>query len=206
MLLWAGLAFLVLGAIAFGFDRRAAHAVHAGVSRRVHRALARTTDWAKGAHWLTLSLVSLVLAYGLLWLMGKPDWLRAVAETALAFLACLAGASAILHTIKFLAGRRRPRDELEHDLYGWRPFRLDTQHDSFPSGHAMTIFCVAVTAMGVLPLLSPLWFALALYLALTRALMNAHFFSDVFVGAGIGVLASREVLLYLFPALTQPWF
>lgn len=206
MLLWAGLFLLLLGVVTFAFDRRAAHWVHARIPRVWHRRLARTTDWAKGSHWLNLSVASLLLADSVLWLWGKPAWFHAVAETSLAFLACLAVASGVLHTIKFLAGRRRPRDELEHDLYGWRPFRLDTQHDSFPSGHAMTILCVAVIACGIAPFLWPVWFGLALYLALTRAFMNAHFFSDVFIGAGIGLLASREVVLYFYPTLAQPWF
>ncbi|HTQ15658.1 MAG TPA: phosphatase PAP2 family protein [Rhizomicrobium sp.] len=206
MLLWAGVGFLLFGVIAFAFDRRAAHAVHAAVPRSVHRGLARTTDWAKGAHWLAVAILCLAAADAILWLFGRPDWLRLAARAALAFLACLAAASAVLHTIKFLAGRRRPRDELEHDLYGFRLLHFDSQHDSFPSGHAMTIFCVAVVAAGLVPALWPAWFGLALYLALTRALLNAHFFSDVLIGAGIGLVVSREVLLYFFPALTQPWF
>jgi membrane-associated phospholipid phosphatase len=206
MLLWSGLFFLLLGVASFAGDRRAAHWVHAHVHRRVHRRLARTTDWAKGAHWLTISIAALALSWGWLRLVGEVWWARDLFRAAGAFLASLAAGSLVLHIIKIVAGRRRPRDELEHDLYGFRPFRFDTQHDSFPSGHAMTIFCVAVIAAGVFPVLWPLWFAVALYLALTRALMNAHFFSDVFIGAGIGLLASREIVLYFFPALSQPWF
>ena len=86
------------------------------------------------------------------------------------------------------------------------PLRFDLQYDSFPSGHALTIFCVAVILSGALPVFAPLWFAVAAYLAATRALLNAHFLSDVFIGAGVGLLASRETVLYLFPALWQPWF
>jgi membrane-associated phospholipid phosphatase len=80
------------------------------------------------------------------------------------------------------------------------------QYDSFPSGHALTIFCVAVIASAVMPTLAPLWFSVALYLALTRAFLNAHFLSDVFIGSAIGLLTARETVLYLFPDLFQPWF
>ncbi len=206
MLLWSGLCFLLLGVASFAVDRRAAHLVHARVHRRIHRRLARTTDWAKGAHWLTISIAAIVLTEGWLYFVGEVAVLHTAARAAMAFLASLAVGSLVLHIIKIVAGRRRPRDELEHDLYGFRPFQFDTQHDSFPSGHAMTIFCVATIAAGLFPALWPLWFAVALYLALTRAFMNAHFFSDVFIGAGIGLLASRETVLYFFPALFQPWF
>src|ERR1043166_1480134 len=134
-----------------------------------------------------------------------PTW-RLVFRASLAFLASLAVGSAVLHGIKIVLGRRRPRDELEHSLYGFLPWRFDFQYDSFPSGHAMTICCVAVILSAVLPAAAPLWVALAIYLGVTRALLNAHFLSDVFIGAGIGLLASRETVLLAFPDLARPWF
>ena len=103
-------------------------------------------------------------------------------------------------------GRRRPRDELELDLYGFRPFTFDLRSDSFPSGHALTIFCVAVVLSAAIPGLALLWFAVATCLALTRALLNSHFLSDVMVGAGIALVTTREVLLQFFPALARTWF
>jgi membrane-associated phospholipid phosphatase len=51
-----------------------------------------------------------------------------------------------------------------------------------------------------------LWFAIALYLALTRVFLNAHFLSDVLIGASVGLLTARETVFYLFPTLFQPWF
>jgi hypothetical protein len=43
-------------------------------------------------------------------------------------------------------------------------------------------------------------------LALTRAMLNSHFLSDVFIGIAVGLIASRETLLLLFRDLAQPWF
>jgi membrane-associated phospholipid phosphatase len=70
----------------------------------------------------------------------------------------------------------------------------------------MTICCVAIILCGTAPRLAALWFALAAYLALTRAVLNSHFLSDVFIGAGIGILATRETVLFLFADLARPWF
>jgi len=42
--------------------------------------------------------------------------------------------------------------------------------------------------------------------AATRALLTAHFLSDVLIGAGIGLVAAREALVLFFPALSQNWF
>ncbi|HEY5338024.1 MAG TPA: phosphatase PAP2 family protein [Rhizomicrobium sp.] len=206
MFLWFGLIFLAIGLGCFAVDRRAVHVIHARISQANHKRLWRITDWAKGAYWLTISVSAFLIAQLAMWLRGPSPFLQRLSTIALAYLACLAVGSAILHTLKLVLGRRRPRDELEMNLYGFRAFRFELQYDSFPSGHSLTICCVAVMATVIWAGLVGVWLAIALYLSLTRALLNAHFLSDVFIGAGIGLLASRETLLYLFPTLFQPWF
>ena len=206
MLLWAGVILLAIGVSCFAIDRRAAHVFHDRIPLKVFRGLWRTTDYAKGAHWLLGSAILFAVAWTAERVTGPNPLLHLVWRAALAFLASLAVASAVLHSIKLVLGRRRPRDELEHGFYGFRIFHYHSHHDSFPSGHAMTIFCVAVILSGTLPLLTPLWFGVALYLALTRAFLNAHFLSDVFIGAGIGLIAAREIVVLLFSDLARPWF
>jgi membrane-associated phospholipid phosphatase len=206
MLLWFGLLLLVIGLCCFAVDRRAAHFFHDRISQTNHRRLWSITDWAKGEWWLAVSVTTILVTRTASWLWGPSPMVQKLFTVALAYLACLAVGSAILHTLKILMGRRRPRDELEMKLYGFRPFHFDLQSDSFPSGHALTICCVAVIATAIWPQGLAVWFAVALYLSLTRAMLNAHFLSDVFIGAGIGILASRETLLYLFPALFRLWF
>ena len=206
MLLWAGLFLLVLGVACFAIDRRAAHFFHDHVNQRWNRRLHRTTDWAKGGHWLIIALAVLILARLARRFAAGREVFAHFFVVAIAFLVSLAIGSAILHTLKFFLGRRRPRDELELGLYGFMPFGFDLQYDSLPSGHALTIFCVAVIASSVAPWLAPLWFAVALYLALTRAALTAHYLSDVFVGAGIGMIVTRETVFYLFPQLMRHWF
>ncbi len=66
--------------------------------------------------------------------------------------------------------------------------------------------CVAVLATVLWPQFAVLWFAVALWLGLTRALLTAHFLSDVAVGAGIGMLSTRFVLLHFFPQMMPGWF
>jgi membrane-associated phospholipid phosphatase len=206
MLLWFGLILLAMGLGCFAVDRRGAHFFHARISQTNHVRLWRITDFAKGEIWLAISVAAIVISRVLIWLRGPSAFLERIFTVALAYLACLAIGSAILHTLKILLGRRRPRDELEHNIYGFRPFRFHLLSDSFPSGHALTICCVAVIATAVWPQYLALWFAIALYLSLTRALLNAHFLSDVFIGAGLGILVSRETLFFLFPTLFRPWF
>lgn len=206
MLLWSGLFFIALGVVLFAVDRRAAHYFHDNIPFPLHRFIARTTDAAKGGHWLAISIVLLSVTYALRAFGHDTPAVRSVFFAALAFLICLALGTIITHIFKILLGRRRPRDELEHDLYGFMPLRFNLQYDSFPSGHALTIVCVAVIMCGLFPVLAPLWFAIAFYLALTRAFVSAHFLSDVSVGIGLGLLTAREVVFYLFPTLARPWF
>jgi membrane-associated phospholipid phosphatase len=206
MLLWAGIILLVSGVVSFAFDRRAAHYFHDVINQRWNLRIHKTTDWAKGGHWLAVSVLVLLASWiARRFFHGGVVFVQ-LEQIALAFLVALAIGSAILHAMKLFLGRRRPRDELELDLYGFMPWRFDFQYDSFPSGHALTITCVAVVASGAWPALAILWFAIALYLAFTRAALTAHFLSDVFIGAGIGMIVTRETILFWFPHLMQAWF
>jgi len=206
MLLWAGFLLILVGVACFPIDRQAAHMLYDHKSAVLERFLEHTTHWAKAAHWLVAAIAAYAIAQVVLAFRGEIPSARLASQCALAFIVCLAAGSLILHGMKLIIGRRRPRDDMEMGLYGfvWFKFRLD--YNSFPSGHALTIMSVAVIASCVWPQLAILWFAIALWLGLTRAFLTAHFFSDVFVGAGIGLLASRETLLYLFAHLVPPWF
>jgi len=207
VLLWAGLGFLVIGCGCVAIDRRAVHFFYDHVSLRFHRFLNRTTHLAKAAHWLTASVV--IAAASWLWLRaggGNNAAILLAFHISLAFILSLGLGTIVIHTLKLLLGRRRPRDELELNLYGFLPLGFSLKHNSFPSGHALTIFCVAVIATTVMPQAALLWFALAFWLALTRALLTAHFLSDVFIGAGIGLICTREVLVNVYPSLALSWF
>jgi membrane-associated phospholipid phosphatase len=206
LLLWAGFAFLIIGLASFGIDRRASHWLYDNTSARLWRFLDSITHFAKASHWLIAAILALA---GTRWAMtnwGASDNLMLTEQCAVAFIASLAIGSMILHSIKLFFGRRRPRDDFEMGLYGFMPFSFDLQYNSFPSGHSLTITCVAVIACAVWPMLAPLWFAIALGLALVRALLTAHYLSDVFFGIGIGLLSAREVVIHWFPTLAQPWF
>ena len=206
MLLISGILLLAAGVLCFAIDRRAAHYFDDHLQQRWAVVIHRTTDWAKGSHWLQIACAVALLSWAAQRLFGADAHFALAQYTSLAFLAALAVASVILHTVKVVLGRRRPRDELELRLFGWRPFRFDLQYDSFPSGHALTIFCVATIMSGVAPALAVVWFAAALYLALTRVLLNSHFLSDVCVGAAVAMIVTREVVIAWFPALLRPWF
>jgi membrane-associated phospholipid phosphatase len=198
MLLWAGIAFILIGFASIAFDRRSSHALYDRVTIGFWQFLDSTTHLAKASHWL----IAAALGYGVAVYAG---W-REMRDCAAAFIESLVAGSIVLHAIKLVVGRRRPRDDLEMGRYGFEPLSFDLRFNSFPSGHALTIMCVAVIASAAWPQLAPVWFALALWLGLTRALLTAHYLSDVLVGAGIGLISAREVVINCYPQLASPWF
>jgi membrane-associated phospholipid phosphatase len=206
MLLWISAGLVAAGVVCLAFDRRVAHFFHAIRKRPWRQRVRLTTDWAKGAHWLIIAGVLYGGTQAAMALGYETPALHRVSDLSAAMLLSLAIASAILHTIKLFIGRRRPRDDFQHGFYGFEFTLFDAQHDSFPSGHALTIFCVATVLSAGLPMLAPLWFVFAAYLALTRAALTSHFLSDVMIGAALGLIVTREMFIYVFPALTPAWF
>jgi membrane-associated phospholipid phosphatase len=206
MLIDAGLILIVLGLGALFIDRALAHFIYDHVNARAHKFLDSITHYAKAGHWLAAAILALAGA-GLARHFGaKGRDLPLLINYSLAFIASLTVGSAILHVIKLVLGRRRPRDDMEMGLYGFMPLAFNLDYNSFPSGHSLTICCVAVIFTCVWPMLWPVWFAIAFILSVTRALLTAHFLSDVLIGSGIGLIAAREVLMLGFPGFAPGWF
>ena len=125
-----------------------------------------------GDGWLWYGIGILVLAFG-----GEPRF-RAAAAAALA-----AAASATLFLrIKKTAGRRRP---LVFEPHRWATL-LPPDKFSFPSGHTITAFSVAVSLSLFYPSLTAGLLFCAASVAASRVLLGMHFLSDVLAGAAIG--------------------
>lgn len=205
MMLWLALVFLIAGFACLSIDRRMAHYFRDRLATPLYQFALRVTDWAKGGPWIIVAALIYLGAQAWIAFDEETPIVRAISNYALALLASFLVGSIVLHSIKIFLGRRRPRDEFEHGLYGFRYFTWQLQYDSFPSGHSMTIFCVAVVLSAAFPLLAPLWLVLAFGLSLTRSMLTAHFLSDVLVGAGIGIFATRQTVLFAFPDLAPGW-
>jgi membrane-associated phospholipid phosphatase len=206
MLLWAGFLLILLGIAALAIDRRVAHFIYDHVSAAAHKRLDRITHTAKAGHWLAAAILALAGAALARHFGATGPQLTMLINYSIAFILSLTLGSAVLHSIKLVLGRRRPRDDMEMGLYGFIPFAFNADYNSFPSGHSLTIFCVAVILTSVWPWLWPFWFVVAAFLAGVRALLTAHFISDVMIGAGIGLIVAREALVLGFPGFAPGWF
>lgn len=111
-------------------------------------------------------------------LLGGPERLTAVAS---AGSAALVGVGLFM-SLKKLSGRKRP---CEIEPHCWATL-LPPDQFSFPSGHTITAFAVAIALGEFYPALLPPLLVCAIVIATSRILLGMHFLSDVVVGALLG--------------------
>jgi undecaprenyl-diphosphatase len=127
-----------------------------------------------GDGWLWYSMGAVILAF------GGENRFRAVAAAAVA----AAMGVALFVRLKKKTGRRRP---CEFEPHCWAKL-LPPDRFSFPSGHTITAFAVAVSFSLFYPALMAGLLFCAVSVALSRILLGMHFLSDVAAGAVIGTL------------------
>ena len=108
---------------------------------------------------------------------GRSDWLRLITSAAMTY-----GIEALLvNSIKYTSREQRPDG---------------TSRNSWPSGHTATAFAGATILHKEYGLTRSPWYSVAGYGVATatgvlRVLNNRHWVSDVFSGAGIGIMAGE---------------
>lgn len=113
------------------------------------------------------------------------------------FLASLLTSGIVIHIFKFTFGRARPHKFPDNDPSVFEFFNFHHHFQSLPSGHAQTLFTTATFAAFLFPKYTWAFFIAALYLAFSRAFTLAHFVSDVWMGAAVGLLTTVMTLKYL---------
>jgi undecaprenyl-diphosphatase len=127
-----------------------------------------------GNGWLWCSLGICILVCG-----GQNRYRAFFAGALSALIAIL-----IFQRVKPLSRRRRPCDIEPHCWAVISP----PDRFSFPSGHAMTSFAIAVAVGSFYPQCQPCLLAVAASIAISRIIVGMHFLTDVVVGAMLGAL------------------
>lgn len=122
--------------------------------------------------------------------LGRERW----KQIGLTLVCGLAVQTATTDIIKHLAGRPRPR-QFDDMLVFYGP---GSEFHSFPSSHASFAFMLATVAAAYYPRARWPAYAGAVIIAFGRVMLDAHFLSDVMVGALIGYLAAC-IFLRLWP-------
>jgi len=122
-------------------------------------------------------------------LFGGRQGLVAVAAAGLA----VASGSLLFLWLKRRTGRERPCAIHPHC---WSRL-LPPDHFSFPSGHTITAFAVALPVGLVFPSLLAVLLFCALSIAVSRVVLGMHFLSDVLAGSAIGAMLGYTALRVL---------
>jgi len=156
------------------------------ITRGDYSVMRRANNW-EAPHWVRLYVLSATRGGdGWLWYAMGLVILAFGGETRFEALGA-AGLSSALSVLLFsqlkrLTGRRRPCQIAPHC---WATL-LPPDRFSFPSGHTMTAFAVAIPLSLFYPTLSIGLLFCALSIAMSRILLGMHFLSDVVAGALIG--------------------
>ena len=192
----AGLATILLAAAVMAF----ADASLAGAAKQlpgwVHRAFALVTDFGKSGWFLwptgIVLLATAVVSSPALAPLSRLV-LAAIAVRAGFLFAAIAAPSLFATIIKRLIGRARPFVGSEADPFLYHPLVWRADYASLPSGHATTAFAAAVAVALIWPRLRWPMLVYALIIAASRVALDAHYLSDVIVGAFVGSIGALMV-------------
>ena len=157
------------------------------IQRRDHRLMQRMNRW-RAPRWIRIwMIVATRLGDGWIWYglglillaFGGPNRFSAVGA---------AGSAAILGILVFKVLKRlshRPRP-CQIEPHCWSKV-LPPDQFSFPSGHTMTAFSIAIVVSYFYPALEGVLLFLALSIAVSRIVLGMHFLSDVLAGVVLGV-------------------
>jgi undecaprenyl-diphosphatase len=161
------------------------------IESRDHRLMRRVNRWS-APQWVRLWMIAATRGGdGWFWyslalvvvLFGDADRFRAVGSAGLA-----AGTGVALFIfLKRIAARRRP---CQLEPHCWATL-LPPDQFSFPSGHTITAFSVAVAVGHFYPSLSPALLFIAVSVGISRIVLGMHFLSDVLAGAALGALLGQ---------------
>jgi undecaprenyl-diphosphatase len=157
------------------------------IEQRDHRLMRRMNRW-RAPRWIRYWMIAATrMGDGWLWyalgamllLYGGPQRFAAIGA---------AGSSAILgifvfKLLKRLSQRSRP---CQLEPHCWSKV-LPPDKFSFPSGHTMTAFSIALVVSYFYPALEGTLFFVAFSIAVSRIVLGMHFLSDVLAGIVLGV-------------------
>lgn len=156
------------------------------ISTRDHKLMRKVNQW-RAPKWVRLfAVIATRAGDGWLWYLSGALVLLFGGESrllALGAAGCAAAAGVgMFVSLKHLSGRKRPNEVEPHC---WANL-LPPDRFSFPSGHTITAFAVAISLGMFYPLALGFLVFFAVAIGTSRILLGMHFLSDVAVGATLG--------------------
>jgi undecaprenyl-diphosphatase len=157
------------------------------IETRDHRLMRRMNRWSP-PRWVRFWMLAATrmgdgwIWYGLGIILLIHGGAQAAASVCAAGAAALAGVL-IFKALKKISHRQRP---CQFEPHCWSKV-LPPDQFSFPSGHTMTAFSIALVISYYYPSLQAPMFFLAVSIAVSRIVLGMHFLSDVLAGMLLGV-------------------
>ena len=157
------------------------------IERRDYRVMQRMNRW-RAPRWIRYWMIAATrmgdgwLWYGLgimLLLYGGPQRFSAIGAAG----AAAVGGIFVFKVLKRLSQRQRP---CQIEPHCWSKV-LPPDKFSFPSGHTMTAFSIALVISYFYKSLEGTLFFVAFSIAVSRVVLGMHFLSDVLAGMVLGV-------------------
>lgn len=156
------------------------------IQARDHQVMRRLNRW-RAPRWLRIWMIAATrLGDGWIWysvgiallLFGGDSRFIAFGASATAEAATIV----LFRLLKKISKRKRP---CQLEAHCWAKV-LPPDQFSFPSGHSMSAFAIAVPLCIFYPELQAALLALSLSIAVSRIILGMHFLSDVVVGSMLG--------------------
>jgi membrane-associated phospholipid phosphatase len=158
-------------------------------NRWINRIMEAASYYGRGWSLAILSLLLVVLGI----LLKKPAWTK----TGVVSLHSLLLSTFVVQLLKHLAGRARPRLLESAFMFAGPSWSAGVAgFDSFPSGHAISTFALAVILARSFPGGKFFFYAAALLVSYSRVYVGAHFLSDIAGGAILGILTGHLSLFH----------
>jgi lipid A 4'-phosphatase len=184
ILSFAAIALLCLALIAY-LDRPAALWFHR-LDAPWHEFFKTLSDLGGAGAYLAVTAIAfalLRLTARIKTFEARAGALKAYSMVAAFIFSAIAASGLLINLLKVLFGRARPKLLFRDELYGFDWFGLGADFHSFPSGHAQTITALMVALFILVPRFGVAYLVVGAAIAMSRAVVNAHYMADIVAGA-----------------------
>ena len=177
---------------------RVPHHVLEQIALGDHTIMRRVNRW-RAPRWIRLWMICATRGGdGLLWYaLGLTVALFGGDQRFAALYACALAVGVGIGLFLYLKRLFRRKRPCALEPHCWATL-LPPDQFSFPSGHTITAFSVALSMGQFYPSLLPLLLFFATSIAVSRVVLGMHFLSDVIAGAAIGALVGHSAYALVF--------